>query len=153
MAMQTRTINSDTVQATEQIAEQIGRQLRGGEIIELTSDLGGGKTTFTRGLARGSGSNDVVSSPTFTISRVYSAPKFQIHHFDFYRLGDAGLVAHELEDLVDDPASVIVVEWSNVVEHVLPEQRLHITIAQTGDESRMLTLTYPDTLKYLVENS
>jgi tRNA threonylcarbamoyladenosine biosynthesis protein TsaE len=150
--MAQQTVVTDNVVDTERIAAAVGAHLRGGEVIELVSDLGGGKTSFTRGLAHGADSKDRVASPTFTVSKVYSAPTFAIHHFDFYRLADAGLAAHELQDIIHDPEVVIVVEWSDVVAHVLPDDRLKIHIATTGDESRTLTLTYPDSLHYLVES-
>lgn len=152
--MSTKTIElaSENVAATERIAEHIGSRLKGGECIELISDLGGGKTTFTRGLALGSGSADNVASPTFTISRVYKGSQFDIHHFDFYRLMDAGLAAHELHDLVNDDQVVIVVEWGGVVEEVLPDSRLSITITASGEDSRKLIITIPDELNYLVED-
>ncbi len=145
-------LSSDGTEKTEQIASSIGARLRGGEIIELSSDLGGGKTTFTRGLAKGAGSNDVVASPTFTISKVYAAPQFEIYHFDFYRLPDAGLIAHEVEDLIGDPQVVIVVEWGGAVEHVLPSNKVNIEISRTGDEGRTLKVTYPEELSYLLED-
>lgn len=145
-------INSTSSAETEATAERIARRLRGGELIELVSDLGGGKTTFTRGLARGLGSADNVSSPTFTISKVYKAGKFELHHFDFYRLENAGLAAYELHDLLHDPSVVVVVEWAGVVAHVLPDLRLSIIIEQTGEDSRTLTVHYPDSLQYLVED-
>lgn len=119
--------------------------------MELVSDLGGGKTTFVRGLARGAGSADKVASPTFTISKVYDAEKFKIHHFDFYRLPDPGIVADELAELVGDPESVIVVEWGDSVQHVLPEERLTIRIQQTPEGNRSLTFTASESLNYLLE--
>jgi len=125
--------------------------LRGGEVIELVSDLGGGKTTLVHGLARGIGSNDHVSSPTFKISNEYSSDNLTLHHFDFYRLNDPGVVAHELHDVMDDPKAVVVVEWSNIVQHVLPEDRLTINLKATGENARQITITYSDSLKYLVE--
>ena len=70
MSQQTCDITSTSIEDTERIAALLGSNLRGGELIELASDLGGGKTTFTRGLVRGGGSDDSVASPTFTISRV-----------------------------------------------------------------------------------
>jgi tRNA threonylcarbamoyladenosine biosynthesis protein TsaE len=143
---------SSSAEQTENIAHLIGARLRGAEVIELVSDLGGGKTTFTRGLAQGAGSSDVVSSPTFTVSKIYKTPALEIHHFDFYRLGDAGLIAHEVHDLLGDPTIVLVVEWANVVEHVLPDNRVTITLNRTGDESRSVSITYDDSLEYLVED-
>lgn len=115
------------------------------------SDLGGGKTTFTRGLARGAGSNDRVGSPTFTLSREYTAPKFTLSHFDFYRLGEAGIVGDELAEVIDDPTYVTIVEWGDIVHDILPEQRLTIHITQTGDDTRRVTFDYPPELEYLVE--
>lgn len=125
--------------------------MRGGEVIELVSDLGGGKTTFTRGIARGAGSTDKVASPTFTISREYKAPKFTLAHFDFYRLGEAGIVADELAEVIDDPKYVVVVEWGEIVHDVLPEDRLTINIRMTGENARGFSFGYPSTLSYLVE--
>jgi len=136
---------------TEKLGWQIGKVLKGGEVIELASDLGGGKTTFTRGFALGAGSDDHVSSPTFTISNIYTAKKLTIHHFDFYRLHEAGLIEHELEDVLGEPDQVVIVEWSDVVAHVLPEDRLAIKIASSSDGERTVTVEYPEKLAYLVE--
>jgi tRNA threonylcarbamoyladenosine biosynthesis protein TsaE len=125
--------------------------LRGGEVIELVSDLGGGKTTFVRGLARGAQSQDKVASPTFTISKLYQTDKFQIHHFDFYRLHEPGVVADELSELVGDPKVVVVIEWADVVQHVLPQKRLTVKFALTPEGSRQLTFTSRRGLHYLLE--
>ena len=148
----TSLISSTSSEQTEKLAEGIGARLRGGEVIELVSDLGGGKTTFTRGLVRGAGSRDRVASPTFTISREYTAPQFTIAHFDFYRLGEAGIVADELQELIGDPAYVKVVEWGEIVHDVLPAERLTVRLRQTGDETREITISCPESLQYLVED-
>lgn len=144
-------IDSTSSEVTEQLAERLGQSLRGGEIIELISDLGGGKTTFVRGLARGAGSTDRVASPTFTISRVYQAGKLEIHHFDFYRLGEAGLIAEELAEIISDPHTVTVVEWADIVTDVLPDKRLTITIEKTPTDGRKLTFRAPESLQYLMK--
>lgn len=148
---ETMKITAQSAQETERIAAHIGTRLRGGECVELVSDLGGGKTTFTRGLAMGAGSMDAVASPTFTISKMYKTEKFEMHHFDFYRLPDAGLAAHELHDLLNDAEVVIVVEWAGVVEDVLPDQRLIISLDKLSETARELKLQFPSDLKYLVE--
>lgn len=136
---------------TEQLAAKLGANLRGGEVIELVSDLGGGKTTFTRGLVRGAGSRDRVASPTFTISREYKTPKFTIAHFDFYRLGEAGVVADELAEAVGDPAYMVVVEWGEIVHDVLPKDRLTVQLQLTGENSRQISFEYPPELEYLLK--
>lgn len=137
---------------TEQIGEALGRNLRGGEVIELVGDLGSGKTTFTRGLARGIGSLDNVSSPTFTISKVYKSKPLEIHHFDLYRLQEAGLIEHELAEIADDDNSVIVVEWAEIAAHVLPKKRLIINFSHTGEDQRTLNFSFSKNLEYLVKN-
>lgn len=98
------------------------------------------------------GSTDRVASPTFTVSKVYKAKDLELHHFDFYRLGDAGLLVHELQDIVGDPTVVLVVEWADVVQHVLPGARLTIFMTRTAEDSRKLEFSYPESLQYLVEN-
>ncbi len=132
------------------LARSIGCNLCGGEVIELSSDLGGGKTTFTKGLAAGFGSTDHVSSPTFTISKIYKANDKRLYHYDFYRLPDAGLMRHEIEEALEDEAGVVVVEWADVARDVLPEQRLTVHIARTDENSRDVSLTYPVQLEYLL---
>jgi len=143
--------NSTSSEATELLGEKLGASLKGGEVIELVSDLGGGKTTLVRGLARGAGSNDKVASPTFTVSKVYDCPHFQIHHFDFYRLPNVGIVGEELAEVAGDEHIVTVVEWGNAVAHVLPANRLTLIIAQTSEGSRTISLHAPKDLAYLIE--
>lgn len=144
-------VSSTSSAQTEQLAERLGSRLKGGEVIELISDLGGGKTTFVRGLARGFGSTDRVASPTFTISRVYQAGPRTIHHFDLYRLPEAGLIAEELAEVIGDQHCVTVIEWADVVQNVLPAERLTIEFRRTGDEGRTLYIHIPDALTYLTE--
>lgn len=137
---------------TEQLAARLGAKLRGGEVIELVSDLGGGKTTFTRGLVRGAGSRDQVRSPTFTLSSEYHTPNFTIAHFDLYRLHEAGIVADELAEVVGDPAYVVVVEWGGIVHDVLSSGRLTVRFAQSGEDARTIVFEYPAALSYLIED-
>ena len=147
---QTRSTSSED---TEALGERVGARLKGGEVIELVSDLGGGKTTFVRGLVRGAGSTDRVASPTFTISREYAAPKFTIVHFDFYRLAEAGVIAEELKEFMGDPGYVVVVEWGDMVADVLPAERLSVELRHTDDESRAITVYYPANLAYVAEGA
>lgn len=144
-------IRSTDSEATEAIGAKIGARLKGSEVIVLASDLGGGKTTFTRGLVRGAGSEDHVSSPTFTVSKVYSSPLATIHHFDFYRLEDAGLMAHELQDVLEDANCAVVVEWGSVVNSVLPSDRVDIAITPLSETERNIDISYSENFSYLLE--
>lgn len=139
----TRQITSLDQLQTINIAKQVGSMLRGGECIELVGDVGSGKTTFVRGLARGAGSKDHVSSPTFTISKIYKTPNFEIAHFDFYRLHDVGLIKHELEEYLNDTAVVLLIEWSDVIRDVLPKENIKIELKSPSQNSRIITITVP----------
>lgn len=129
----------------------LGSRLRGGEVIELRSDIGGGKTTFARGLAKGAGSKDRVSSPTFTLSRIYKTQNFEIHHFDFYRLEDPGILADQLAEAVSDD-NVVIVEWADIVKDVLPERRISIEFKPTAasPDERQITFFYPENYRGLI---
>jgi tRNA threonylcarbamoyladenosine biosynthesis protein TsaE len=147
---------SASAEQTEALGESLGRRLRGGEVIDLVSDLGGGKTTFTRGFVRGAGSTDQVASPTFTMSKVYDTDALHIHHFDFYRLdtdAGAGIMADELAEIIDDETNVVLIEWSDIVQHVLPDVRLTVTIKQTGEDTREFTLQFPAEYTYMLQEA
>lgn len=145
-------ISSTSSEDTEKLGEYLGVKLKGGEVIELLSDIGGGKTTFVRGLVRGFGSSDMVSSPTYTIKQVYKARTKELHHFDFYRLADAGLVGLELAEDIGQPDVVTVIEWAEIVHNVLPQERLTISFKRENDTEREIECMYPDQLQYLFEN-
>jgi tRNA threonylcarbamoyladenosine biosynthesis protein TsaE len=138
--------------ATNILGQNLGRNLRGGEIIELSSDLGGGKTTLAKAIVEGAGSEDLVSSPSFTICNQYKAKDLTIYHYDFYRLNDPGIMKQELEENIQDDKAVIIIEWPGLVEGVLPKSRLSINIEVTGDDSRQFQLSYTSNIEYLVKD-
>jgi len=124
--------------------EKLGQLLTSGMVIELVGDVGAGKTTLTKGIARGLMIDEDVQSPTFTISRVYEARDgLQLAHYDFYRLSDAGIMADELRDVVSDPTIVTVIEWAEIVEGVLPAGRLRIEAISSSETERELTISGP----------
>jgi tRNA threonylcarbamoyladenosine biosynthesis protein TsaE len=124
---------------TEAVGEALARALRPGTVIAYRGDLGAGKTAFTRGLARGLGYQDAVTSPTYTIVNEYLGGRLPLFHFDMYRLRSA-------EDLWDigwedylDRGGVCAVEWSENVEEAL-DSFILVNIEKTGDESRRITI-------------
>lgn len=129
----------------------LGNRLRGGEVIELRSDLGGGKTTFTRGLVKGAGSADRVSSPTFTLNRQYKAKHFDIHHFDFYRLDHPGILEDQLAEALAN-RDVVVVEWAKIVKNVLPHERITVEFQATANslDERNIVFIYTDAYRELI---
>jgi tRNA threonylcarbamoyladenosine biosynthesis protein TsaE len=120
---------------TEAAGERLGRGLRQGDLLLLEGDLGAGKTTFVRGVARGAGSSAPVASPTFQLVRVYPG-RVQLAHIDLYRLTDgAELIDLGLEELLDQGA--VVVEWGDRLE--APEAAL-VRIEHLGGDRRHLRL-------------
>jgi tRNA threonylcarbamoyladenosine biosynthesis protein TsaE len=145
--------HSTSSNETELLGEKIGQRLKGGETIELVSDLGGGKTTFVRGLAKGLGSLDNVASPSFTIKREYYTNDLTMQHFDFHRLHEPGEILHDLAEVVNQPTNVVVVEWADKVQGVLPAKRLTVTIKPTGETTRQFNFSHPQELAYTLEEA
>lgn len=124
------------------LGARLGAAVRGGEVIELIGDVGAGKTTLTKGLAVGIGVDEDVQSPSFTISRVYEAGRgLQLVHYDFYRLQDPGILMNELAENQSDSGTVTVIEWADIVDDILPADRLQINILATAEDSRQVELT------------
>jgi len=127
---------------TRAFGELVGSRLKGGELIVLVGDVGAGKTTFTKGLAKGLLIDEDIQSPSFTISRNYEARDgIVLAHYDFYRLNDAGIMANELHESIHDPAMVTIIEWADIVEGVLPEDRMTIVFEPKSENERTLTVT------------
>ena len=149
MTYQTKSTSSED---TSRIGEKLGAKCKGGEIFLLSSDLGGGKTTLSKGIAKGLGSQDVVSSPTFTVSNVYDAKNdIKVYHFDFYRLQEGGVVEQELRELTEDPKAVILIEWGDIIDESLPADMIKISIdrVSSGEDNRQVIVDIPDKYKYL----
>ena len=130
--------------------ERLGESVRGGECFELIGDVGAGKTTLTKGIALGMGVDEDVQSPTFTLSRIYETSRLSLHHYDFYRLQEPGVMSYELAESLADPKAVTVVEWAETVEEVLPKDRIVITLKYTPDgEARIVSCDAPNSREYL----
>ena len=105
-------------------------------VIELIGDVGAGKTTFVRGLAEGLGIKEPVTSPSFTISKSYALPDGRtLTHYDFYRLDNVGIMAENLREAINNN-SIIIVEWGNSVENILPEERCVIELKLQDNGNR-----------------
>ena len=124
---------------TEAVGAALGKILQPGTILAYKGDLGAGKTAFTRGLAKGLGCTDMVTSPTYTIVNEYLSGRLPLFHFDMYRLASS-------DDLWDigwedylDRNGICAVEWSENVEDAL-EGAISVTIEKLGEDSRRITI-------------
>lgn len=127
---------TNSAEETEQLGERIASKLKGMEVIALFGGLGMGKTAFTRGLARGLGADDVVSSPTFALVNEYSG-RVPVYHFDMYRVTSwDDLYSTGFFDYLD--TGVLVIEWSENIEGALPENALRITISRGESDNQRI---------------
>ena len=130
---------TNSPEETEELGMRLAKNLSAGTILAYRGDLGAGKTAFTRGLARGLGASEPVTSPTYTIVNEYLSGRLPLFHFDMYRLRSA-------DDLFDigwddylERNGVCAVEWSENVAEAM-EDAVFITIEKTGDISRRITI-------------
>lgn len=111
-------------------------------VIELVGDVGTGKTTFTRGLAKGLGVKEEITSPSFTISKSYACKNGKtLVHYDFYRLNDPGLMSEDLFENINNPNNIVIIEWSDTIKDLLPKNHTTITINYNDDNSREISIS------------
>ena len=140
--MGTTTLREETTASaveTEALGEQLGTRLKPGDLVVLAGPLGSGKTTFVRGMARGTGSDAQVQSPTFTLVRIYPG-RVQLAHVDLYRVKAAGELADlGLDELLDEGAMVI--EWGDRLDI---RHAAMVTFENLGDDLRRLRIESTD---------
>lgn len=131
---------------TKKIGQRLGQSIlkslnsRDNFIIGLYGDLGGGKTTFIKGIAFGLGIKKSITSPTFTLLKQYKTPKVELFHFDFYRLKNTDdAFGIGLEEYLKKPGSVSVIEWADRVGDLLPKEKLVIEFDFISQNQRKLT--------------
>lgn len=141
------------VEETTELGFSIGRLLNSGDIVCLTGDLGTGKTHITKGIAKGLGIDDHITSPTFTIVNEYDSGRLKLYHFDVYRVSDPDeIYAIGFDDYIFSNG-VSIIEWANYIEEILPSDYLHILIEKdlsNGEDYRKITITpYGERYNYI----
>jgi len=132
---------SYSVEETEALGEKLARELRPGDVVTLIGEIGAGKTTFVRGLARGLGvPAGSVASPSFVLVRQYTSGRMPLYHADLFRLENLPQAANVGLEECYEAGGVTLIEWANKVPGVLPEQFLEIRFEAMDPESRRLTL-------------
>ena len=126
--MKQKTITMKTEKDTETFGMRLGRNASPGTVIALTGELGTGKTTLTRAIARGLGIQEPITSPTFNIIKEYDDGRLPLYHFDVYRIGDP----EEMYELGYEEyfygSGVCVIEWADLIDEIIPENAVRIGI-------------------------
>ena len=116
---------------------KLGKELMPGSVVALFGELGAGKTTLAKGIAKGLGVTEEITSPTFTIINEYTSGRLPLYHYDVYRLGEGGDVYDGMEELGYSEHffgdGVTVVEWADIVEDLLPKEAMRIALAYGED--------------------
>ena len=138
------TIETRSPEETFETGLRMGERARAGQVYTLAGDLGVGKTVFTQGFAKGLGVEEHVNSPTFTIVQEYEDGRMPFYHFDVYRIGDI----EEMDEIGFEEyvagEGVCLIEWANLIEEILPEERTEILIEkdlEQGFDFRRITVT------------
>jgi tRNA threonylcarbamoyladenosine biosynthesis protein TsaE len=132
---------TNTVEETIEIGKRIGKRLNPGDIVCIDGDLGSGKTHLTKGIALGLGIDEHITSPTFNIVNEYEG-RLKFYHFDVYRVNDPDEIAAIGFDeyIFSDAASVI--EWSDYISELIPEEHIQIRIAKESETSRNISIQW-----------
>lgn len=125
---------------TQQVGEEFAKQLKPGDVVLLFGDLGAGKTTFTKGLARGLGIQKRIISPTFILQRTHSFTdkKGYLAHVDLYRLDENAIKNMGIEDVINED-NIVVIEWAEKLT-TLPKQRWEVYLKHLEEESRSIEI-------------
>lgn len=133
-------IKTDSSRETIALGKKFSKKLAGQEVILFEGELGGGKTTFIKGLLAGLGYKGKVSSPSFTLERQYKLKKIIVHHIDLYRLDMAkDLVDLGIEEFLNQPGHITLIEWGEKIEKQL-DNYIKITFNYTGENSRKIAI-------------
>jgi len=133
---------SKSEEETQKIAETVAEKIKNGGILCLFGELGAGKTIFTKGLAKTLGiSTFTVKSPTYTYIRSYPLDKRHLYHIDLYRLEVVDeLLLQEIEELWNDNANILIIEWADKLKNHLPENRIDVCLEYMDENSRKITV-------------
>lgn len=127
-------IETFSEEETFALGEKIGKEALPGQVYTLLGDLGVGKTVFTQGVAKGLGITEPICSPTFTIVQVYDEGRLPFYHFDVYRIGDI----EEMDEIGYEDyfygEGISFVEWANLIEELIPDNRIEITISKNPEK-------------------
>lgn len=119
---------------TINLGEKFGKLIKDLNLtVLLEGDLASGKTTFTKGIAKGLGINKIIKSPTFNILKIYEENGYKLNHLDLYRLSNIGL-DYDLEEHIFDEHATKVIEWPNQVKELIPNNYIHVNLINNFDE-------------------
>jgi len=132
---------TNSAKETQKVGAKLAKQIKPPTIIALISDLGGGKTTFTQGLAKGLNIKEKIVSPTFVLERIYKIPKksYALYHYDLYRIEPDDILIDEILENAKD--NIVVIEWAEKILQRLPKDIIKIELSTLNDDRRKIKIS------------
>jgi len=144
-------LTTTSAKQTQGLGETLAKELKGGEVICLSGELGSGKTTFTQGILKGLEADGPYTSPTFVIMKKYQTHlslsferrgiKGEVYHFDAYRVEAEDVLNLGWEEIIADPHNVVIVEWADRIKKIIPSHALWIRFEGVTEDKRKIFLT------------
>jgi len=132
----------NSLEETKQLAQNFANELKIGQVVLLSGDLGAGKTTFTQFVFSFLGVKDVVNSPTFSILKSYNGDSCKLHHFDVYRISEEEAIESGFDEVLEDRSSIIFIEWSENISSLLPKNCVKVNIKLIDENKREFEIIY-----------
>jgi len=138
-----------SVKETQEIAQQLAKKIlknlpagRQGIVIGLQGELGGGKTTFVQGFAKGLGIKEKILSPTFVIFKRFPIKERNLYHFDCYRVkNEEDILELGFEEIISNPKNIVVIEWASKIKKIMPKGTIWINFKFVNETTRVIDFT------------
>ena len=128
-----------SAEETEKLAKQLVSGLQGGDVIALSGDLGSGKTTFVKGVAKALGIQDCIKSPTFNLLHVHQG-RLMLYHFDFYRLSARDLKVLGFDEIIDTSDGIVMIEWAERIKEDIPPGAIWVEFQLQKENERKIKI-------------
>lgn len=131
-----------SIDETQALAKKFATELKNGDVVCLNGDLGAGKTTFTQFVFSALGVKEPVTSPTFSILKMYQGEKFKLNHFDTYRITDEEAIEAGFDEILEDKDGISFIEWGENIDPLIPKKHIDVNIKIINDRTREIEIKY-----------
>lgn len=136
----TNIFTTNSSKQTQKLGENLAKELKRGEIICLSGELGSGKTTFAQGALKGLGAKKPYTSPTFVVMKYYKVESRSIYHIDVYRVGPKDILDLGWEEIIANKNNIIIVEWAERIKNIIPKNAVWLKFEHLNENRRKISI-------------
>lgn len=136
----TNIFTTNSSRQTQKLGETLAKELKRGEIICLSGELGSGKTTFAQGVLKGLGAKKPYTSPTFVVMKYYKVESRSIYHIDAYRVGPKDILDLGWEEIIANKNNIIIVEWAERIKNIIPKNAVWLKFEHLNENKRKISI-------------